>query len=42
MVAGVPEDKLAALTAAIPIGRFADPAEMAPPSHFWPAKKPPT
>lgn len=34
MVAGVPEDKLAALTAAIPIGRFADPAEMAPAVAF--------
>lgn len=34
MVAGVPEDKLAALTAAIPLGRFADPAEMAPAVAF--------
>jgi 3-oxoacyl-[acyl-carrier protein] reductase len=34
MVAGVPEDKLAELTAAIPLGRFADPAEMAPAVAF--------
>jgi 3-oxoacyl-[acyl-carrier protein] reductase len=30
MVAGVPSEKLAELTAAIPLGRFADPAEIAP------------
>ena len=29
MVAGVPADKLAELTAAIPMARFADPGEMA-------------
>lgn len=34
MVAGVPPDKLAELTAAIPLGRFADAAEMAPPVAF--------
>lgn len=34
MVAGVPEDKLAALTEAIPMRRFADPKEMAPPVAF--------
>lgn len=34
MVADVPEDKLAALTAAIPIGRFGEPAEMAPAVAF--------
>lgn len=34
MVAGVPEDKLTELTAAIPLGRFADPAEMAPAVAF--------
>lgn len=34
MVAGVPPDKLAELTAAIPIGRFADPREIAPAVAF--------
>ncbi len=34
MVAGVPADKLAELTAAIPLGRFADPSEMAPSVAF--------
>lgn len=34
MVADVPQDKLAGLTAAIPLGRFADPAEMAPAVAF--------
>lgn len=34
MVAGVPAAKLAELTAAIPLGRFADPAEMAPAVGF--------
>jgi 3-oxoacyl-[acyl-carrier protein] reductase len=34
MVAGVPADKLAGLIAAIPLGRFADPAEMAPAVAF--------
>jgi len=34
MVAGVPADKLAELTAAIPLGRFAQPEEMAPAVAF--------
>ena len=34
MVAGVPPDKLAELTAAIPLGRFAEPQEMAPAVAF--------
>jgi 3-oxoacyl-[acyl-carrier protein] reductase len=34
MVAGVPADKLAELTAAIPLGRFAEPQEMAPAVAF--------
>jgi 3-oxoacyl-[acyl-carrier protein] reductase len=34
MVAGIPEDKLAALTAMIPQRRFAEPAEMAPAVAF--------
>jgi 3-oxoacyl-[acyl-carrier protein] reductase len=34
MVAGVPADKLAELTTAIPLGRFADPAEIAPSVAF--------
>ena len=34
VVAGVPEAKLAELTAAIPMSRFADPAEMAPAVAF--------
>lgn len=34
MVAGVPEDKLAELTEAIPQGRFADPSEIAPAVAF--------
>lgn len=34
MVTGVPEVKLAALTAAIPLGRFAHPAEIAPAVAF--------
>lgn len=34
MVAAVPEDKLAEMTAAIPLGRFAAPAEMAPAVAF--------
>ncbi|WP_326635270.1 SDR family oxidoreductase [Streptosporangium sp. NBC_01755] len=34
MVAGVPAGKLAELTAAIPLGRFADPAEIAPAVGF--------
>ncbi len=34
MVAGVPVEKLAELTAAIPLGRFADPDEMAPAVAF--------
>ncbi len=39
MVAGVPDDKLAALTAAIPMQRFADPAEMAPAVAFLAAQE---
>jgi 3-oxoacyl-[acyl-carrier protein] reductase len=34
MVAGVPPEKLAELTSAIPLGRFAEPEEMAPPVAF--------
>jgi 3-oxoacyl-[acyl-carrier protein] reductase len=34
MVAGVPADKLAELTAAIPLGRFAEPSEIAPAVAF--------
>ncbi len=34
MIAGIPEDKRAQLAAAIPMGRFADPAEMAAAAMF--------
>lgn len=39
MVAGVPEDKLAELTQAIPQGRFADPSEIAPAVAFLAAEE---
>jgi 3-oxoacyl-[acyl-carrier protein] reductase len=34
MVAGIPADRLAEMTASVPLGRFADPAEMAPAVGF--------
>jgi 3-oxoacyl-[acyl-carrier protein] reductase len=34
MVAGIPEEKLVELTAAIPLSRFAEPSEMAPAAAF--------